>query len=168
LARVFEENPLNRDAPVLDQLAARGLGVRETTTISEIGRMDRLVVNFNLYGAGWWAFAPLKPGEYVAELVETPPDFEVVSALPAYVDVPQSAYDALLRDGDVATVLSILDTAVQNHPELPLSPGVRYLQALSYDLAADRVRARDTYFNLWKDFPMTQWGQLAAAHLERR
>jgi len=45
---------------------------------------------------------------------------------------------------------------------------MRYLQALGYDLLADRITARQSYLSLWLDNTESIWGQLAAVHLERR
>jgi len=168
LERALTDFPLNRDDPIPDQLALRGLAVLETRTISQIGRADRLAVLLDLPGVGWWAFAPLEQDDYVAERID-PPVSDAPDATPIiFLDAPQGAVDALLSTDDTRAVLARIDTVIQNNPGVPLSPQARYLQALAYDLAANRTRARDGYFSLWEDYPQTLWGQLAAAHLERR
>ena len=81
---------------------------------------------------------------------------------------PQTAYDALLERDNPAEVLNILDTQQRNRPGTPFDSAARFLRALSYDLLADRRKAQPAYYSLWHDDPISVWGQLAAAHLERR
>jgi len=88
--------------------------------------------------------------------------------LPSILTPPQTAYDALLERDNPAEVLNILDTQQRNHPDIPLDSAARFLRALSYDLLADRRHAQPAYYSLWHDDPTSVWGQLAAAHLERR
>lgn len=167
LGRAFEANPLSRGRPVVEQLEERGLPVLETVTISEIGRANREAVNFNLYGASWWAFAPLGESTYTAERIDPPGGFAVAAAPIAFVEAPDNAYNALFGN-DPLGALAALNNAATSSPGAPLSPSARYLQAVSYDLSGDRRAARDAYYNLWKDFPTTLWARLAAAHIERR
>lgn len=167
LARSFTEQPLRRDQPLVDQLQERRMPVLETATVTEVGKATRTVVNFNLVGASWWAFAPLNKDVYFAERSAPPPGFEAAELPPGLLPAPDSAYEALLVQNNPVSALNILDNAVRDNPGIPLSPAAQYLRALSYDLVADRIKAKQAYFNLWKAFPDSVWGQLAAAHLEK-
>ena len=171
LARLFDETPLRRDQPVAAQLAERGLPVGQTLTVAQVGRAAREVVRLDLAGERWWAFAPLNPDVYTAERIEPP--VGAASALPApppptVIDAPDAAYSALLRDDSPTRALSVLETVISRYPGVPLSPAAQYLRAYSYDLLADRDRARDGYYALWQSDPHSVWGLLAAAHLEQR
>lgn len=168
LMRLFTEQPLRRDQPIEAQLSDLGITVLDTVTISEVGRFNREAVHFNLAGDRWWQFAPLAPDVYTAEKIDAPPGFEPVATPPAQVTPPASAYEMLMTQGDVAATLNVLNNAVLANPGAPLSPAVRYLQALGYDLLADRTTARQSYLSLWVDDTESIWGQLAAVHLERR
>jgi len=168
LERLFADQSLSTGEPLLDQLEAMGLPVLESMQVTEVGRRDRIAVNFARAGTSWWAFVPLPDGFYEAGIFETPEGFgEAVFPL-GLLDAPQSAYDALLLFDDATGALSVLENTVFNNPDRALSPAARYLQALSYDLLADRTRARDAYYQLWADYTSSVWGQLAGAHLERR
>jgi len=171
LARLFAEAPLRRDQPVAAQLAERGLPVGQMLTVAQVGRANREVVRLDLAGERWWAFAPLNPDVYTAERIGPP--VGAAAALPApppptVIDAPEAAYSALLRDDSPASALSVLETAASRSPGVPLSPAAQYLRAYSYDLLADRARARDGYYALWQSEPRSVWGLLAAAHLEQR
>lgn len=171
LARLFDEAPLRRDQPIVEQLAERGLPVGQTLTVAQVGQAVREVVRLDLAGPRWWAFAPLQPDVYTAERAAPPAG--AASALPtplppAEIDVPEAAYRALLRDDSPASALSVLETAVSRNPGVPLSSAAQYLRAYCYDLLADRTRARDSYYALWQSDPRSVWGLLAAAHLEQR
>lgn len=169
LTRLFVEQPLRRDEPIEEQLSDMGISVLDMLTISEVGRFNRQAVHFNLAGDRWWQFAPLAAEVYTAEKIAAPPGYERAPATPpAEVTPPAAAYDALMAQGDVPSTLNVLNNAVLANPGARLSPAVRYLQALGYDLLADRVTARQSYLALWLDDTETVWGQLAAAHLERR
>jgi hypothetical protein len=168
LEQRFADAPLERGRPVIEQLEERGLPVLETVTISALGRVDRLAVNFDLFGASWWAFAPTNPDTHTAERIDAPPGFEPVGLPLGFLDAPTSGYQALFLDNDVVAALAVMDTLIGDNPDQPPSPSARYLQALSYDLAADRRRARQAYYTLWSEYPGTIWGQLAGEHLERR
>ncbi len=169
LARLFKEQPFIRDQSIEDQASALGLRVVEQTTIHKVGRVDRPAYLFDLSGEQWWAFAPLDKQHYDAEAVPTPAGFELPPpALPTILTPPQTAYDALLERNNPAEVLNILDTQQRNRPGTPLDSAARFLRALSYDLLADRRKAQPAYYSLWHDDPTSVWGQLAAAHLERR
>lgn len=168
LAGLFNENPLLRSAPLLAQLEALGLPVLDVVEITEVGRLPRQLVNFNLTGASWWSFAPTDPDFYVAETAEAPPGFEDAAFPPGLTEAPPAAYDALLVDGDARAALVALNNAAQSAPDVPLTPAARYFRALLYDLLNDRRSAEQAYFDLWGDFPGNHWGQLAGAHLERR
>jgi hypothetical protein len=169
LTRLFTDEPLRRDEPIEEQLSDMGISVLDIVTISEVGRFNRQAVHFNLAGDRWWQFAPLAADVYTAEKIVAPPGFErALATPPAEVTPPAAAYDALMAQGDVMSTLNVLNNAVLANPGARLSPAVRYLQALGYDLLADRVTARQSYLALWLDDTETIWGQLAAAHLERR
>jgi hypothetical protein len=168
LERLFTERPLRREDPIEEQLADLGIRVLDRVTVSEIGRFDRQAVHFNLAGDRWWQFAPLSPDVYTAEQIDAPPGFAPPSTPPAEVTPPPSTYDVLMAQGDVAATLNVLNNAVLTNPGAPLASAVRYLQALSYDLLADRTTARQSYLALWLDDTESIWGQLSAVHLERR
>lgn len=169
LTRLFAEQPLRRDEPIEAQLAALGINVLDKETITSVGRRDRQAFRLDLTGNQWWAFAPLQPDVYTAEKIESLPGFQVPpTPLPQLVQPPEGAYDALLLTNNPAAVLNILDNSIRANPGVPLASSARFLQALSYDLLADRSSARQTYFALWSDDPMSIWGQLAAVHLEKR
>jgi hypothetical protein len=168
LARLFSEQPLRRDEPIEEQLSDMGISVLDMLTVSEVGRFNRQAVHFNLAGHRWWQFAPLATEVYTAEKIAAPPGYELLATPPAEVTPPAAAYDALMAQGDVTSTLNVLNNAVLANPGARLSPAVRYLQALGYDLLADRVTARQSYLSLWLADTETIWGQLAAVHLERR
>lgn len=169
LTRLFTEQPLRRDQPIEAQLATLGINVLDKETITAVGRRDRQAFRFDLTGNQWWAFAPLQPDVYTAEKIGTLPGYEIPSTpLPEIAQPTQAAFDALLVEGNPAAVLNILDNIARANPGVPLASSARFLQALSYDLLADRNTARQRYFALWSEDPMSVWGQLAAAHLEKR
>ncbi|MBI1276568.1 MAG: hypothetical protein GC179_00430 [Anaerolineaceae bacterium] len=169
LTRLFKEMPFNREQSIEAQASALGLRVVEQTTIHKVGRVDRPAYHFDLAGNQWWAFAPIGKEQYTAEAIATPIGFELpIPALPTVLTPPQTAYDALLERDNPAEVLNILDTLQRNRPGTPLDSAARFLQALSYDLLADRRHAQPAYYSLWYDDATSVWGQLAAAHLERR
>lgn len=169
LTRLFKEQPFNREQSIEEQAATLGLRVVQQTTIHEVGRVDRPAYLFDLAGNQWWTFAPLGKQQYIAEAIPTPIGFELpIPALPTVLTPPQTAYDALLERDNPAEVLNILDTLQRNRPGTPLDSAARFLQALSYDLLADRRHAQPAYYSLWHDDSTSVWGQLAAAHLERR
>lgn len=168
LTRLFSENPLHRDEPIEAQLAALGITVLDKQTITSVGKRDRQAFRFNLAGDRWWAFAPLQEDVYVAEKINPLPGYESPSPAPLSAAAPPAtAYDALFQDNP-ALALNILDNTVRDNPVTASASSGRFLQALAYDLLADRANARRAYFALWSDDPDSVWGQLAAAHLERR
>jgi hypothetical protein len=169
LMRLFSEQPFIRSEPIEAQAARLGLTILERVTISAVGRLDREAVHFNLSGNDWWAFAPLSPDTYTAEKIPPPPGFEPRDQTPLLVlPAPESAYSALLDDNNPEEVLNILDNLTRRNPNTPLSGAARFLQGISYDLLGHRADARNVYYALWRAEPGTVWGQLAAAHLERR
>lgn len=168
LTRIFEEQPLVRERSISEQLAEIGITIQNQLTISEVGRADRQVVRFYLAGEHWWAFAPLDPEFYTAEKVEPLPGFEPIKTPLPVITAPQTMYDALLVNNDPGRVLTILESLVRANPQAALSSEVRYLEAFSFDLLADRTRARQAYYDLWQQSPLSVWGQLAAEHLEQR
>jgi hypothetical protein len=169
LARLFTEFPLNREETVEQQTARLGLRVGDTTTIKQVGKLDRQAIRFLESGEQWWAFAPLNKDNYTAERIDTPPGYEPAPAAPPDVlTAPETAYDALLLRNNPEEVLNILDNMTRTNAGLPLGSAARFLQALSYDLLGDRPKAQRGYYTLWSDDPASVWGQLAAAHLERR
>jgi hypothetical protein len=168
LTQMFIDDPIRRDAPLVDQLEAMGLPVLEVVTVSQAGFLDRQVVSFNLTGSSWWSFAPTNEDIYVPEISEPPVMFESASFPAALIDPPDAAYDALLIENDAVGALNILRNEAAANPDVPLSAAARYLQALCYDLIGDRLAARQAYYELWRDLPDSPWGQLAGAHLELR
>ncbi len=169
LTRLFKEQPLNREQTIEEQAAALGLRVVAQETIHKVGRVDRPAYLFDLTNGQWWAFAPLGKEQYTAEAIDPPAGYDLPpAALPTVLTPPQTAYDALLERDNPAEVLNILDTLQRNRPGTPLDSAARFLQALSYDLLADRRHAQPAYYSLWHDDATSVWGQLAAAHLERR
>jgi hypothetical protein len=169
LTRLFQEQPLSRDQSIESQLGQLGITVLDTRTISEIGRLNREAVHFNLGSDQWWAFAPLAEDTYTAEKIAPPAGHQPPAApLPAVIQPPENAYATLLVNAAPAGTLNMLDNAMRDNPGADLSPSARFLQALCYDLLGDRANARAAYFALWTDAPASLWGQLAAAHLEQR
>jgi hypothetical protein len=169
LTRLFEEQPFNRTQSIEEQAAAMGLRVVAQETIHKVGRVDRHAYLFDLANGQWWAFAPLGKEQYTAETIDAPAGYDLPpAALPTILMPPQTAYDALLERDNPAEVLNILDTLQRSRPGTPFDSAARFLQALSYDLLADRRKAQPAYYSLWLDDSTSVWGQLAAAHLERR
>ena len=169
ILRLLQDNPLSQSDSIVEQLEALGLPVEQTLTLTEVGFVDRLAVDFALANTNWIAFAPRGENDtYVASRIETPEGFEVVNLPFGFLEAPPRAYDALLQDNNPIQVLNILDNLVEDNPDMVLSPQTRYLKALSYDLAGNRQIARQEYFSLWTQFPQSIWGQLASKHLERR
>lgn len=168
LLRLFSETPLRRDLPLLEQFELLGLVVDDVQTQTEVGRLDRDIVHFNLTGASWWMFTPGMDGFYQPTPTESP--LPIIPATPVLVelDAPPSAYAALFSDGDPQAALTTLSNAISAAPDVPLSPAARYLQALCYDVLGDRQSSRVIYFDLWVSHPDTLWGPLAGAHLELR
>jgi hypothetical protein len=168
LLRLFTENRLSQDADLLQQLEMLGLQVLETTTISQVGYLDRIAVEIDLMGGMWWAFAPSSNGYYTPEVIDTPPGFEDVAFPLGQISPPEAVYEEFFVNGNKIGVLNAFDILIRNNPGLPLSSEARYIQALSYDFIADRQHAHEAFFELWSDYPHSIWGQLAGAHLERR
>lgn len=169
LTRLFAEQPLRRDEPIEAQLAALGINVLDKQTITAVGKRDRQAFRFDLAGDRWWAFAPLQPDVYTAEKIGPLPGYDALpTPRPPMAQPPDSAFNALLLENNPAGTLNILDNTIRDNPGVPLASSGRYLQALSYDLLADRSSARSAYFALWTDDPVSIWGQLAAAHLDKR
>jgi hypothetical protein len=167
LTRIFDENPIIREAPALPQIERLGLPILETTTISQAGRRDRLAVSFDLTGASWWTFAPTDETYYVAAPVDPPVAIAEVASPAALVELPPGAFTAMLN-GQVSVALNAVDNAMRDNPGVPLSLPARYMKALGYDLLGDRQAAGRAYYELWAEQPATAWGRLAGAHLERR
>ncbi|MEQ8677756.1 MAG: tetratricopeptide repeat protein [Aggregatilineales bacterium] len=168
LTLLFIENPIVRDLGVEEQLEALDLPIAEILTVSEVGRLDRTVVNFNLTGASWWAFAPTDPTFYVPEPVDPPNGVEAIVFPMGLITPPDSAYALLFVQRDPSAALTVLDNEERNNPDTPLSVEARYFRAFCLDMLSDRLNARQGYFDLWTEFPTTHWGQLAGAHLEQR
>jgi hypothetical protein len=168
LTRLFTEQPLHRDEPIEAQLGRLGIAVQDTFTISQVGRVNRQGVHFNLAGDHWWAFAPLNPDFYTAERVAPLPGYENTTPPTPLVVAPQTLYNALLVENNPTLALTLIDNLIRNNPDVTISPEVRFIEALSYDLLNNRARARQAYFDLWGQSTLTIWGQLAAAHLEQR
>ena len=169
LGRYFGIVDLRTDTDLTSQLISLGFPVAESVRVSQVGRADRIVVSFDLAGSGWWGFAAQRDGFYLAESAPTPPEFAAPApALPREIQVPDSAYRALLIDNNPVSVLNIIDTLERNNAGRSLVPAAQYLRALSHDLLNNRSQARTAYFDLWTSSPASIWGQLAAQHLERR
>lgn len=168
LQRLFREQPLSRSIPIEPQLAAMGITVLDTFTVSAIGRADRAGVHFDLGGPRWWAFAPLDPEFYTAEQVSRPEGASpLTTPPPPIITAVPEVYDALLVNDDPALALRLLDNLRRESPGAPAAADARYVEALSYDLLGNRETARAQYYALWRDFSQTIWGQLAAAHLQQ-
>ncbi|MEZ4668774.1 MAG: hypothetical protein R3E39_12755 [Anaerolineae bacterium] len=169
LARLFSEFPLNREEEIDLQTARLGLEVADTATIKEVGKLDRQAIRFIQTGDQWWAFAPLGKDSYTAERIDTPIGREPISAVrPDFLAIPDTALEAMFVRSDPEEVLNILDNAARTNPGIPMGNAARFLQALSYDLVGSRARAQSGYYSLWSEASDSPWGQLAAAHLERR
>lgn len=168
IGQLLAENPISRDTDIIPQLEALNLPVLDVVEVSQIGLADRQVVNFNLYGSSWWAFAPTDPENYNPEIAVAPAGFEEAVFPVGLIQPPQRAYDALFVNNDPTEVLTIFDNLIRVNPDVPLSLEAQYLQALSYDLQADRQNAYQAYYTLWSENPTSQWGILAGVHLESR
>ena len=167
LGRVFDSAFFSDEQPIADQLEQVGLNVVQSVVISEVGRADRIAVDFGIESAGWWAFVA-NEGSYTASPIETPSGFEEPGLSPEFITVPQSVYAALFTDNDPVGVLNIIETTRVAYPNVPFSEGFRFMEAFSHDLLSDREVARVTYYQVWDDFPESIWGQLAGKHLELR
>jgi hypothetical protein len=168
LERLLTEQPFNRTDPLEAQAAIRGLTVLDQTTLSEIGRMDRIAMRYDLTGDQWWAFVPVEADAYLIERIDAPNGFIRPEPLPTALAPTSAAYNALLLGNNPAEVLNILDNLALENPGIPLDSAARFLRALCYDLLGNRPNARQIYYELWRDDPTSNWGQLAAAHLEAR
>jgi hypothetical protein len=142
--------------------------IRNQVTVSAVGRVDRQAVLFDLTGGQWWAFAPLEDDLYTAEQIAPPPGYEPAPVPTLLITPPARAYDALLVNGSPEEALNILDNTIRDNPGVRLDASVYFLQALCYDLLGDRRAAKVAYFTLWEQNSASVWGQLAAAHLEKR
>lgn len=168
LGRYLESVPLSTDADLVMQLEEAGLPVTLSVQVSELGRAERTVVNFELAGISWWAFRAERDGTYAGEPTAPPPGYETVPLAEQPVEVPQAAFDALFVNDDPAEALTVIETLLSTVEDRSLSPAGLYLQALSYDLLADREDARLTYYAVWSRYPTTIWGEIASRHLELR
>lgn len=169
LTRLFTEQPLRSDQPLEAQLATLGINVLDKQTISAVGKRDRQAFRFNLAGDRWWAFALLQGDTYTAEKIAPPPGYQPPpTPQPGASPLPDSALNALVEQGSPAAALNILNNLIRDNAGAPLAASARFLQALCYDLLPDRTAARRAYFALWSDEPASVWGQLAAAHLDKR
>lgn len=166
LTYIFENNPLLRENDLIEQLEARNLPILETTIIAEVGRANRQAVNFALTGSSWWAFAPTGEIFYVPGPIDPPAGFAPASLPDAPAEAPEAAFTALFA-GNLNTALTAIDNAARD-TSAGLAPSARYMKALLYDLLGDRQNARRAYYELWSNLGASTWGQLAAAHLERR
>jgi hypothetical protein len=146
-----------------------GINVLDKQTITAVGKRDRQAFRLDVGRNHWWAFAALQADVYTAEKIDPLPGYDMPPTLsPALIAAPDSAYEALLQENNPAAALNILDNTVRDSASTPLAPSARFLQALCYDLLADRSSAQRSYFALWSDDSATVWGQLAATHLEQR
>jgi hypothetical protein len=145
-----------------------GIRVQSQTTVSQLGMADREIIRFEMAGMHWWSFGPLDSEFYLAERAEQVDSMMPAAAPLPLIVVPPEVYDTLLLANAPAEVLTVLGNLQRDNPQAAVSPEVRYLEALSLDLLADRSRARQAYFTLWQRAAQSNWGQLAAAHLEQR
>jgi hypothetical protein len=166
--QMFRESPVPRAGSLEDNLRAMGLPVQETVTVAQVGFANRQVVNFALPGASWWAFAPTDPEFYVALPTNPPVAFAAATQPEGPIAPPEHVVEAMTGTGDLPAALTAIENLSQQNPQRPLSAEARYIQALASDLLNDRQRARQAYFDLWRDFGGTTWGQLAGVHLELR
>lgn len=169
LERYFTLVTLSTSEDLVAQLINAGFPVVDVARVSQLGRADRTVVRFDLFGSGWWGFSAQRDGTYRAERAETPPEFvTVIERRITSLNVPATAYTALLVNDNPRDALNILDTLERNNPGVPRGADMRYMRALALDLQANRSEARRLFYELWRDEPGSLWGQLAAEHLERR
>lgn len=167
LGRIFENAIFPADTPIDTQLENIGLDVVQTVVISEVGRADRIAVDFGIKSAGWWAFVA-DQGTYTATPIDTPAGYEDPDIRPQLVTVPASAYATLLVDNDPAGVINIIETSRVANPDTPFSEAFRFLEGFANDLLSNREVARQTYYAVWADYPESIWGRLAGRHLELR
>jgi hypothetical protein len=153
---------------LVTQLEEFGLPVLESVTVREVGRAERIAVNFALADSSWWGFVAGREGLYNAEPIDPPETFAETTLPVARIQPSRAAYNALLLNDNPRSALNILSNLEQTNPGVPFSPEGLYLRALAYDLTASRDDARLTYYDLWQTFPNTIWGELASEHLERR
>lgn len=164
IARLLAEKPISRVGDVQIQLEALGLPALSLTTLSQVGRADRLVATFAITGASQWAFAPLNEDTYIPEKLPTitPPVVMQISS------IPNTAWTALLVNNDGISALNILDNAIRQNPVLGNLPEVQYFRAFCFDVIGNRPSAVAGYYQLWVANPTSLWGRLAGAHLEAR
>jgi len=167
LGRVFDEAEFPDETPIATQLERIGLDVVQSLVISEVGRADRIAIDFGVESAGWWAFVA-NEGFYTATPIETPVEFEEIKPVPDLITVPQPVYAALLTDNDPAGVLNIIETTRVANPNIPFSEAFQFIEALSNDVLSNREVARRAYYDVWEEFPESIWGELAGKHLELR
>lgn len=168
LGRLLNAADLTTEQALLPQLSDAGFRVTDSVEVAQVGLATRTVVLFDLPETTWWAFAPMRDGSYMAEPTETPSARLLPASNANRLRVPDAAFDALFLDDDPAAALNIVSNVRGNNPDRPFTADGLYLLALSYDLTAAREEARQTYYEVWANFPDTIWGELAAAHLEQR
>lgn len=169
LGRLLGALELSTGDDLISQLEATGLPVLESTVVSEIGRADRIAVQFALTDTEWWGFYDGRDGTYHVEPIAAPFGFEETGFPEAQLDVPQSAYDALMVENNPGRVLTAINNILRDNPsDLPLRPSALYLQALAYEFSGDRNSARAIYYAIWETYPASVWGEMASAHLELR
>lgn len=145
---------------LVTQLNQFGLTARAVDTLSEVGRATRTIIQFDIVGAGRWAFAAERNGMYRAERLPAPVAVATVSS-----ELPQSVLNALLQDNNPQNALALLETFARAQGGV-IPPRGLYVRALAYDLLGNRNDARQAYYTLWQTAPETVWGQLAGLHLE--
>lgn len=168
LGRYLAQTPLATDGDLIGQLEEQGFRVEETGMLTAIGRTARTLIRFSPANSGWWAFVARQDGTYGVERAATIETAPGGAQIVETVALPPAALTALLIDNDPRAALNSIESAIQSAGDTPLSPALRYIRALCYELIGDRTRAARGYYALWQDAPATLWGQLAAAHLERR
>jgi hypothetical protein len=171
LARAFADDPLSRDQDIVTQLTERGLTVVDVRTVREIGRLDRQVVAIDFGGAlRYWGFAPLQSDRYTAEPAPPPTSAEALPP-PTPLTAPDGVYALLFSGALTPDVLRQALTQLDNLERLAGSPRLPewgFVRAFINDLLNNRALAAAGYYQVWAGSPASVWGQLAAAHLERR
>ncbi|MDZ4766755.1 MAG: hypothetical protein SGI73_19625 [Chloroflexota bacterium] len=177
LFRALTDAPPTRDAPLRDQLVARGLSPVSESLVRAVGRLDRALVGVELGGAIHWLTFALPTGSavYTVERASAPDDYPTLTPIEAAPAIPAAVYALLLRGegtpaygalgaGDLRLVL----TQLENAPGALTTPEGQFVRAWINDLLNQRALAASQYLTLWSASPATVWGQMAAAHVERR
>lgn len=167
LTRYFGLVQLSTEQDLANQLNNIFLTVREVQPLREVGRAERLLVTFDIVGAGEWAFTPMREGVYMAELYRP----AIIAASPLNQEppvLPPSVRQALLLNDDPVSAQTLLDNLENRTSERAFPLADAYVRAFLFDRVGNRPAAISAYYALWREYPATLWGQLARQHLERR